>query len=85
MTMHERSEEQPAASGAGPDTWRQVGTPQVPITLYRSIERVMVAAPMPGLEPDDITVEIDAGGTIRLQGDQRSAPPPSRARWSGRA
>jgi HSP20 family protein len=40
----------------------------VPVRMYRTDSRIMIAAPMPGLEPDDIAVTVaDAHVTIRGQ------------------
>lgn len=44
---------------------------EIPAKVYRSEERVMVAAPMPGLEPNDITVQVEAGPSITLHGELR--------------
>jgi HSP20 family protein len=44
---------------------------QVPVKVYRSAERLTVAAPMPGLGPEDITVEVTAGGYLVLDGQLR--------------
>jgi HSP20 family protein len=43
----------------------------LPVKLYRGRDRLMVAAPMPGLEPEDIRVEITADNRIILQGAVR--------------
>ncbi len=40
-------------------------TPQhVPVTMYRSPERLTIAAPMPGVEPEDIRVEVADGRVV---------------------
>jgi HSP20 family protein len=40
----------------------------VPVRMYTTDSRLMIAAPMPGLEPDDISVSVaDAHVTIRGQ------------------
>lgn len=44
---------------------------QVPVKVYRSSDRLMVAAPMPGLQPEDILVEITENGRLIMQGDLR--------------
>ena len=44
---------------------------QVPVKVYRSSDRLMVAAPMPGLQPEDILVEITENGHLIMQGDLR--------------
>lgn len=42
----------------------------VPIRLYQSEDRIMIAAPMPGLEPGNITVEVN-GDQVALHGELR--------------
>jgi HSP20 family protein len=44
---------------------------QVPIKVYQSVDRITIAAPMPGLEPEDITVEVTADRTVVLHGRLR--------------
>ena len=44
---------------------------QIPVKVYRTEERLMVAAPMPGLQPDDILVEVTGNGHLVIQGDLR--------------
>jgi HSP20 family protein len=39
--------------------------------MYRSDDRLTVAAPMPGLQPEDVTVEITAQGRLMLHGELR--------------
>ena len=46
---------------------------QIPVKMYRSENRLMVAAPMPGLEPGDIGVEVTADGYLVLHGELRGA------------
>ena len=43
----------------------------VPLKVYRSDNRITVAAPMPGLEPADITVEVTGSGLLTLRGQLR--------------
>src|SRR4051794_652879 len=43
------------------------------VNLYRTADRVMVAAPLPGMEPSDIVVEITSNGRLVLQGEFRGA------------
>lgn len=43
----------------------------IPIKVYRTAERLMVAAPMPGLEPEDIIVTVSAAGQLVLEGALR--------------
>jgi HSP20 family protein len=49
----------------------QLKQQQIPVKVYRTDERLMVAAPMPGLEPQDIIVEVSANGRLLLHGDLR--------------
>ncbi len=43
------------------------------MNVYRTAERLTVAAPMPGLGPEDITVEVTADGDLVLNGKLRAA------------
>jgi HSP20 family protein len=43
-------------------------TQSIPIKLYRTPDRITVAAPMPGLGPEDIHVQVDEHGLVRLEG-----------------
>jgi HSP20 family protein len=43
----------------------------VSVRLYRTPDRVTVAAPMPALLPSDITVEVTASGRLVLHGEPR--------------
>lgn len=45
---------------------------QIPVKIYRTSDRLMIAAPMPGLEPQDILVEVTGDGHLILQGDLRA-------------
>ena len=49
----------------------QVKQQHIPLKVYRTAERLMVAAPMPGLEPENIVVEVTADGFLFLHGDLR--------------
>jgi HSP20 family protein len=60
---------QPQAVDAIPSTSR----PTLPVKLYRGRDRLMVAAPMPGLEPEDIAVEITADSRLIVRGNQRGS------------
>ena len=46
---------------------------RVPVKTYVSDDRVTVAAPMPGLGPEDIFVEVSPGNQLVLHGDGRGA------------
>jgi hypothetical protein len=47
---------------------------EVPIKLYRTPDRLTVAAPMPGLLPEDITIEVTANHHLVLHGALRGVP-----------
>ena len=44
---------------------------KIPVKMYRTPDRLMVAAPMPGMEPGDILVEITGDGMLFLHGALR--------------
>jgi HSP20 family protein len=44
---------------------------QIPVKVYRTDDRLMVAAPMPGLEPSDILVEVTEDDYMVMQGELR--------------
>jgi HSP20 family protein len=44
---------------------------EIPVKVYRASERVTIAAPMPGLEPQDISVQVQDNGQLVLHGDLR--------------
>lgn len=44
---------------------------RVPVNVYRTEDRLMVAVPMPGLQPEDIVVEVDANGHMLIRGELR--------------
>ena len=43
----------------------------VPVKLYRTPDRVVIAAPMPGLRPEDVTVDVTDTGRVILQSTPR--------------
>lgn len=43
----------------------------IPVKVYRSTERLMVAAPMPGLQLEDIVVKVTGDNHIMIHGDLR--------------
>jgi HSP20 family protein len=49
----------------------QADLQRVPVKMYRSDDRLTVAAPMPGLQPEDVAVEITAQGKLMLHGELR--------------
>jgi HSP20 family protein len=46
---------------------------RIPVNLYRTADVVTAAAPMPGLEADNILVEVTAAGRLVLRGTLRGA------------
>ena len=51
----------------------QTPAQRIPIMAYRSEERLTVVAPMPGVEPEDITVEVTNDGRLLIQAAGRGA------------
>jgi HSP20 family protein len=49
----------------------EVKVQRIPVKVYRSIDRLMVAAPMPGLQPEDIKVEVTRDNQLVIRGDLR--------------
>lgn len=47
------------------------GAQQIPVKVYRSTDRLTVVAPMPGLEPSDVTVEVTGDERLVLHGELR--------------
>src|SRR2546422_11530224 len=45
----------------------------LPVKVYRTHDHLTVAAPMPGLEPEDILVEVTEQGQLILHGDRRGS------------
>jgi HSP20 family protein len=43
----------------------------VPIKMYRTPDRLMIAVPMPGLQPEDIIVRVTEDSHIVIQGEVR--------------
>jgi len=50
--------------------YQQQQTQTVPVRMYQIDDRIMVAAPLPGLEPADIAVTI-AGARVIIRGEER--------------
>lgn len=46
---------------------------RIPVKMYRTDDRLSVAVPMPGLHPENITVEITMDGQLILDGQLRGA------------
>lgn len=43
----------------------------IPVKVYRSADRLMVAAPMPGLQAEDITAHVSENGRLIIEGEVR--------------
>lgn len=50
----------------------QMKQQHIPVKVYRTNGRLMIAAPMAGVEPENISVEVTADGRLVLHGDLRS-------------
>ena len=50
----------------------QVKQQHIPVKVYRTAERLMIAPPLVGLEPENILVEVTHDGRLILYGDQRA-------------
>ncbi len=50
----------------------QLKQQSIPVKVYRTEGRLMVACPMAGLEPENIAVEVTDDGCLILHGDLRS-------------
>jgi HSP20 family protein len=49
----------------------QLKLQKIPVKVYRTEERLMVAAPMPGIEPENIGIEVTDEGHLILHGEVR--------------
>jgi HSP20 family protein len=49
----------------------QLKLQEIPVKVYKSDDRLMVVAPMPGLEPENIVIEVTGDGHLILNGDVR--------------
>ena len=49
----------------------QVKLQQIPVKMYKTDDRVMVVAPMPGLEPENIVIEVTSDSHLVLYGELR--------------
>jgi HSP20 family protein len=50
----------------------QLKQQHIPVKVYRTDGRLMIAAPMAGVEPENISVEVTIDGRLVLHGDLRS-------------
>lgn len=48
-------------------------TAHIPVKLYRGPDRLVIAAPMAGMEPEDILVKVDGNGRLGLHALERAA------------
>jgi HSP20 family protein len=49
----------------------QLKLQEVPVKVYKTEDRLMVVAPMPGLEPENIVIEVTDDGRLILHGEMR--------------
>src|SRR5260370_42113673 len=49
----------------------QLKQQHIPVKVYRTDQRLMVAAPMAGLEPENIVIEVTVEDRLILHGDLR--------------
>lgn len=49
----------------------QLKLQEIPVKVYRTEDRLMVATPMPGIEPENIRVEVTADGHLIFDGEVR--------------
>ena len=50
----------------------QLKLQEIPVKVYKTDDRLMVAAPMPGIEPENIVIEVTEGGYLVLYGELRA-------------
>jgi HSP20 family protein len=50
----------------------QMKQQHIPVKVYRTDARLMITAPMAGVEPENISVEVTSDGRLVLHGDLRS-------------
>ncbi len=43
----------------------------VPVKMYRSTDRITVASPVPGLQPEDILITVTGDGHLAIHGEVR--------------
>jgi HSP20 family molecular chaperone IbpA len=49
----------------------QLKLQEIPVKVYKTDDRLMVVAPMPGLEPENIMIEVTDNGHLILNGELR--------------
>jgi len=72
MTMAERSRTVGERAAGRACTGWAVQSGIVPVLMYRADDRLTLAVPMPGVEPEDIAVEVHADGRLTVEARQRS-------------
>jgi len=50
----------------------QLKLQEIPVKVYKTDDRLMIAAPMPGIEPENIVIEVTDGGHLVLYGELRA-------------
>jgi len=67
--MQEEANVQPGSTrGYAPE---KAKIQHIPVKVYRSTDRIMVATPMPGMVPEDINVKVTADGHLIIDGVPR--------------
>jgi HSP20 family protein len=49
----------------------QLKLQEIPVKVYKTDDRLMVVAPMPGIEPENIMIEVTDNGHLILDGELR--------------
>ena len=49
----------------------QLKLQEIPVKVYKTDDRIMIVAPMPGLEPENIVIEVTDVGHLVLYGELR--------------
>lgn len=44
---------------------------EIPVKVYRTSDRLMIAAPLPGMEPEDIQIQVEQGNRLVIRGEVR--------------
>ena len=55
------------------ETEQRIAVQEIPANVYRSAERLTIAAPMPGIEPENIVVHVSEGPIVTLDANLRGA------------
>lgn len=57
----------------GQEAQQNIDAQEIPANVYRSAERVTISAPMPGVEPENIMIQVSDGPMVTLHADLRGA------------